>query len=87
MIDKQPGAAALWFNSLFNNERLERGQSTVNLDLHAEYQSIQTHKSELEAVEAKLQLLGCPTGNEVSDSDNVSDMTTQNRQVVDNTIL
>lgn len=25
---RQPGAMALWFNSLFNNERLDRGQST-----------------------------------------------------------
>ena len=28
ITEKQPGAAALWFNSLYNNERLERGQAT-----------------------------------------------------------
>jgi hypothetical protein len=33
MMDKQPSAAALWFNSLFNNERLERGQSTENVSV------------------------------------------------------
>lgn len=28
MMTRQPGAAALWFNSLYNNERLERGQAS-----------------------------------------------------------
>ena len=31
------GEAALWFNSLYNNERLERGQSTQNISVADEY--------------------------------------------------
>lgn len=33
MMAKQPAAAALWFNSLANNERLERGQATIIADV------------------------------------------------------
>lgn len=33
IMEKQPGAAALWFNSLVNNERLERGQATSISDV------------------------------------------------------
>lgn len=32
LMSKQPSAMALWFNSLYNAERLERGQSTANVD-------------------------------------------------------
>lgn len=33
MVDKSPMAAVTFFNSCFNNERLERGQSTGNISL------------------------------------------------------
>ena len=34
MMEKAPGAAALWFNSVYNNERLERNLSTDNIHVH-----------------------------------------------------
>jgi hypothetical protein len=50
MLTKQPGAAALWFNSLFNNERLLAGQSTENIDIRASYEAaskVETRKKYL----------------------------------------
>ena len=47
MMEKAPGAAALWFNSLFNAERLERGQATSisEVDIRALVALIQPNRS------------------------------------------
>lgn len=54
LMAKQPSAMALWFNSLFNAERLERGQSTANVEsvvtsIQGELTDLMAHRAQLAA--------------------------------------
>ena len=54
LMSKQPGAMALWFNSLYNAERLERGQSTANVEsvvtsIQGELNDLMAHRAQLAA--------------------------------------
>lgn len=52
LMAKQPSAMALWFNSLFNAERLERGQSTQNVET-----IVQSLSSDRESLLKEIEIL------------------------------
>jgi predicted DNA-binding protein YlxM (UPF0122 family) len=62
MMDKAPGAAALWFNSAFNAEQLERGRPTAIVDVRSMVMTVDAKIEELQAVLSRKVRLGEPEG-------------------------
>jgi hypothetical protein len=68
MIDKHPMAATTLFNSLFNNERLERGKDTGSINLHMQFVLAANDDLKGTTIEVKGERLGVSLG--VSEDNN-----------------